>query len=89
MLFPHLRDAKFSGVVEVVNRDTANYLVLREGLIEQTYVVDDYGRWAHGAARARIRAAVAATDEHAWRGWPGPLGCQRRRRQPSSPPIAS
>src|SRR6185295_2380047 len=42
-LFPHLRDSKFSGVVEVVNRDTANYLVLNDGLIEQTFVTDDNG----------------------------------------------
>lgn len=42
-LFPYLRDTKFTGVLEVVNRDTVNYLVLRDGLIEQTYVTDDHG----------------------------------------------
>lgn len=42
-LFPHLRDARFTGVVEVINRDTVNFLVLRDGLVEQTYLTDDTG----------------------------------------------
>src|SRR5262245_7042292 len=31
VLFPHLREQRFTGVVEVVNRDTVNYLLLRDG----------------------------------------------------------
>ena len=70
LLFPYLRGGKFSGVVEVVNRDTANYLVLQDGLIEQTFVVDDNGLGrteqlsrVFGPESARPKARVAA-----WRG---------------------
>ena len=72
VLFPHLRDERFSGVVEVVNRDTANYLVLQDGLIEQTFVVDDNGSGrteqlarVFGPPSSRPKAKVAA--------WRGPL----------------
>src|SRR5688500_1627658 len=72
VLFPHLRDTCFSGVIEVVNRDMVNYLVLREGLIEQTYIVDDTGDGrteqlarVFGPPSPRPRARVAQ--------WPGPL----------------
>ena len=72
VLFPHLRDTKFSGVVEVVNRDTANYLVLHDGLIEQTYVADD-----NGAGRteqlARVFGPTSPRPRARVRGWPGPL----------------
>jgi hypothetical protein len=71
-LFPFLRDATFSGVVEVINRDTINYLVLRDGLIEQTYVTDDSGEGRteqlsrlFGPASPRPRAKVKR--------WPAPL----------------
>ena len=71
-LFPHLRDARFTGVVEVINRDTVNFLVLREGLIEQTYIVDDTGEGRteqlsrlFGPPSSKSRARVAQ--------WPGPL----------------
>lgn len=43
VLFPRLRDTRFSGVIEVVNREAVNYLVLHDGLIEQTFVADDNG----------------------------------------------
>ncbi len=52
VLFPRLRDERFSGVVEVVNRDAANYLVLQDGLIEQTFVVDDNGSGERNSSRA-------------------------------------
>ena len=72
VLFPHLRDERFSGVVEVVNRDAANYLVLQDGLIEQTFVVDDNGSGrteqlarVFGPPSPRPKAQVAA--------WRGPL----------------
>ena len=81
MLFPHLRDAKFTGVLEVVNRDTVNYLVMHDGLIEHTYVVDDAdgGRTEQlarifGPASPRPRARVRA--------WAGPL------RMPAQAPAA-
>jgi hypothetical protein len=71
-LFPHLRNERFSGVVEVVNRDTVNYLVLRDGLIEQTFIVDDTGEGRtdqlsrlFGPPSPKPRARVAQ--------WPGPL----------------
>jgi len=71
-LFPHLRGGRFTGVVEVVNRDTANYLLLQDGLIEQTFVVDDNGSGrteqlarVFGPAPSRAKARVAA--------WRGPL----------------
>ena len=80
-LFPHLRDALFSGVVEVINRDTVNYLVLRDGLIEQAYIVDDTGEGRtdqlsrlFGPTVPRPRARVAK--------WPGPLA------MPSQAPAA-
>lgn len=72
VLFPHLRDAQFTGVIEVVNRDTANFVILRDGLIEQTYIVDGSGDGRteqlarlFGPPSPRPRARVAQ--------WPGPL----------------
>ena len=72
VLFPHLRDDKFSGVVEVVNRDAANYLVLNDGLIEQTYVADD-----NGAGRteqlSRIFGPPSPRPKAKVRAWRAPL----------------
>ena len=72
VLFPHLRDTKFTGVIEVVNRDTVNYLVLHDGLMEQTYVVDD-----NGAGRteqlARLFGPASPRPRARVRGWPGQL----------------
>jgi len=72
VLFPHLRDQQFNGVVEVINRDAANYLVFHDGLIEQTYVADDNGAGRteqltkmFGPPSPRPKARVRA--------WPGPL----------------
>ena len=80
-LFPHLRDGRFSGVVEVVNRETANYLLLQDGLIEQAFVVDDNGSGrteqlarVFGPTSPRPKARVAA--------WRGPL------RMPTQAPAA-
>jgi len=81
VLFPHLRDTHFSGVVEVVNRDTANFIVLNDGLIEQTHVVDD-----NGAGRteqlARIFGPTSPRPRARVRAWPGPL------RMPVQAPAA-
>jgi hypothetical protein len=81
VLFPHLRDEHFSGVVEVVNHDTANYLVINDGLIEQTYVADD-----NGAGRteqlARIFGPPSPRPRSRARAWPGPL------RMPAQAPAA-
>jgi hypothetical protein len=81
VLFPHLRDTNFSGVIEVVNRDTVNYLVLHDGLMEQTYVVDDAGAGRteqlgrlFGPPSPRPRARV--------RQWPG------QPRMPAQAPAA-
>jgi hypothetical protein len=70
VLFPQLRGEQFSGVLEVVNRDTSNYLVLRDGLIEQAFVVDDNGSGrteqlarVFGPPSSRPKARVGA-----WRG---------------------
>lgn len=72
VLFPYLRDAHFDGVIEVVNRDTVNYLVLRDGLIEQSYVADD-----NGAGRteqlARIFGPPSPRPRTQVRAWSGPL----------------
>ena len=72
VLFPHLRDSRFTGVLEVVNRDAVNYIVLRDGLIENTFVTDDNGEGRteqlsrmFGPPSPRPRARV--------RGWPGEL----------------
>ena len=81
VLFPHLRDAQFGGVVEVVNRDTANFLVMQNGLIEHTYVTDD-----NGAGRteqlSRIFGPPSPRPRARVRGWSGPL------RLPSQAPPA-
>jgi hypothetical protein len=81
VLFPHLREQQFSGVVEVVNRDTANYLVIHDGLIEQTFVADDNGSGrteqlsrVFGPLSPRPKARVSA--------WRGPL------RLPTQAPAA-
>lgn len=42
-LFPYLRATGFGGIIEIIDRDTANYLVIRDGLIEQAYIVGDAG----------------------------------------------
>jgi hypothetical protein len=42
-LLPSLREERFEGVLEVAVGDAANYLVLRDGLIDKTYLVDDDG----------------------------------------------
>jgi len=81
VLFPHLRDVHFDGVIEVVNRDTVNYLVLRDGLIEQSYVADD-----NGAGRteqlARIFGPASTRPRTQVRAWSGPLA------MPSQAPAA-
>jgi hypothetical protein len=40
-LLPALRDEQFTGLIEVVSRDTANYLFFRDGLIEQTFLCEE------------------------------------------------
>jgi hypothetical protein len=81
VLFPRLREQNFSGLVEVVNRDTANYMVFRDGLVEETYVADD-----NGAARteqlARVFGPTAPRPKARVRAWPGPL------RMPAQAPAA-
>jgi hypothetical protein len=72
VLFPHLRDTKFSGVVEVVNRDTANYLVLTEGLIEQVYPADETGG-GRTEQLTRIFGPTTPKPRARARQWPGPL----------------
>jgi hypothetical protein len=50
-LFPHLKEDSFTGIVEIIARDTANYLVLREGLIELTFLCDDGSERSEQLAR--------------------------------------
>jgi hypothetical protein len=80
-LFPYLRDRQFNGVVEVINRDTVNFLVMRDGLIEHTYVADD-----NGAGRteqlARIFGPPSPRPRARVRAWTAPL------RLPSQAPPA-
>jgi hypothetical protein len=81
VLFPHLRDTKFTGVLEVVNRDTVNYLVMHDGLIEQSYVVDDSGA-GRTEQLARIFGPVSPRPRARVRAWTGPL------RMPAQAPAA-
>ena len=71
-LFPHLRDSRFTGVLEVVNRDAVNYLVLRDGLIEHTYVADDTGE-GRTEQLSRMFGPASPRSRTRVRGWPGPL----------------
>jgi hypothetical protein len=81
VLFPHLRDTKFTGVIEVVNRDTANYLVMHDGLIEQTYVVEDSGA-GRTEQLSRIFGPLSPRPRARVRAWTGPL------RMPAQAPAA-
>jgi hypothetical protein len=72
VLFPHLRDARFTGVLEVVNRDAVHYLVLRDGLIEHTYVTDDSGE-GRAEQLARVFGPPSPRPRTRVRGWAGPL----------------
>lgn len=72
VLFPHLRGMHFDGVVEVVSGDTANYLLLRDGLIERTFVVDDAAA-ARTEQLARLFGPPSNKPRVRVRGWPGPL----------------
>src|SRR6185503_18166811 len=72
VLFPHLRDERFSGVVEVVNRDTANYLVLQDGLIERSFVVDDNGS-GRTEQLARVFGPATSRPKARATAWRGPL----------------
>jgi hypothetical protein len=71
-LFPHLRDTHFNGVVEVVNRDAANFLVMQDGLIEHTYITDDNGT-GRTEQLSRIFGPAAPRPRARVRGWSGPL----------------
>ena len=72
VLFPHLRATGFTGVLEVVNRDAVSYLVLRDGLIEHTYVTDDGGE-GRTEQLARIFGPPSPKSRTRVRGWPGQL----------------
>jgi len=72
VLFPHLRASRFAGVLEVVNRDAVHYLVLRDGLIEQTYVTDDAGE-GRTEQLARVFGPQTPKPRVRVRGWPGQL----------------
>ena len=72
VLFPHLRDTRFTGVLEVVNRDAVHYLVLRDGLIEHTYVTGDAGG-GRTDQLARVFGPPSPKSRARVRGWPGPV----------------
>jgi len=72
VLFPHLREARFTGVLEVVNRDAVHYLVLRDGLIEHTYVTDDSGD-GRTEQLSRVFGPPSPRPRTRVRGWPGQL----------------
>ena len=71
-LFPHLKDANFTGVIEVVLRDTVNYLVFRDGLIDQMYLADDLGT-ERSEQLARLFGPPSPRPRVRVRGWPAPL----------------
>jgi len=81
LLFPHLRDRRFNGVVQVVNRDTANFLVIHDGLIEQTFVADDNGS-GRTEQLARVFGPPSPRPKARVNAWPGPL------RMPAQAPAA-
>ena len=81
LLFPHLRDTRLSGVVEVVNRDAVNFLVMQDGLIEHTYVSDDNGT-GRTEQLSRIFGPPSPRPRARVRSWSGPL------RLPSQAPPA-
>ena len=72
VLFPHLKDRNFTGVLEVVLRDTANYLVFRDGLIEQMYLADDLGT-ERSEQLSRLFGPPSPRPRVRVRGWPAPL----------------
>lgn len=78
-LFPYLRQANYTGLVEVVARDTVNYLVFRDGLIEQMYLVDDLGT-GRTEQLGRLFGPPSPRPRVRVRGWPAPLV------MPSQPP---
>jgi hypothetical protein len=71
-LFPHLRDRNFTGVVEVIARDTANYLVVRDGLIEQMYLTDDLGD-GRTEQLTRLFGPPSPRPRVRVRGWSAPI----------------
>jgi len=71
-LFPHLRNVSFTGVIEVVMRDTANYLLFRDGLIDQTYLTDDLGT-ERSEQLSRLFGPPSPRPRVRVRGWPAPL----------------
>ena len=76
-LFPHLRDQRFTGLIEVVNRDTANYLVFNDGLIEQAYAADDNGS-GRTEQLSRMFGPTTPRPKARVRAWPGPLRMPRQ-----------
>jgi len=72
VLLPHLRDGRFTGVLEVVNRDAVNYVVLRDGLIEHTYLTDETGE-GPTEQLSRIFGPASPRSRTRVRGWPGPF----------------
>jgi hypothetical protein len=71
-LFPHLREVNFSGVIEVIARDTTNYLVFREGLIEQMYLTDDLGD-GRTEQLSRLFGPPSPRPRVRVRGWRAPI----------------
>ena len=59
-------------MVEVVNRDTVNYLMLRDGLIEQTYVVDETGD-GRAEQLSRLFGPLSPRPRAKVSQWPSPL----------------
>ena len=68
-LLPSLREERFDGVLEVAVGDAANYLVLRDGLIDRTYLVD-CGDGDRGAQLSRLFAGGPRRVVRRWSGAP-------------------
>jgi len=71
-LFPHLREVNFTGAVEVVLRDTVNYLVFRDGLIQHMYLTDDLGA-ERTEQLSRLFGPPSPRPRVRVRGWMAPL----------------
>ena len=71
-LFPHLREVNFTGAIEVVLRDTVNYLIFRDGLIDQMYLTDDLGA-ERSEQLSRLFGPPSPRPRVRVRGWSAPL----------------
>lgn len=71
-LFPYLRDERFDGVIQVVSRDAFNYLVLRDGLIQRTFLADAHDGGGRTEQLARLFGPPSPRPRVSVGRWAGP-----------------